>query len=732
MSPVYLAGIQWADVMDGPPIVNGSDVLALAPLTVLFGANDSGKSSTLRAVAEQLDGISRRLAPAAFSTAIVSFRHDTAALQAMATDLQARGGLSSPIGEWVGRTLTGQPPLFSDAATVTAPMLSGAPVFALDIQLDERGHPSQDGMWSVWLVASPPHLQELAQPLRAALEQLRDHERRGLEPIDLGFDPGLFGHPLQPWALGCLGQTSLPLIPRPLPIPRGVETALRALESSVERARCVFRAWSASVGLRVPDESPHNPWVDVDGMPDPFVIQLVGQLEGLSESLLPSFVSSTYRLDFDPSTPERPPGVTRLNARLSAVTPLKKHKTFAEKFPIAEVASGFQLWIELAIWELIAEVTAATASLQLAACDEITSSLSRPGAPTERLDFIRSSWRNRDLSAFSSWLCSPGERAWQLGMLADSWPDPRIAGALNDVARAVRPYLVLIDEPERHLNAAVVKDAARWLQRRAHEGRGQIVIATHSPAFLSCQGAEVHHVHVRRVSNGLIYTTFTPSDEEALTEIADQMGLDHGEIFGLTVTIVWVEGTMDRAALEALCGDELRKRGARIATFGGLGNIESILNNPIARLPNLSFLVLVDDLDERQLELVNARPWAVTAKDPQEMRRSAGLVDRAKASGRQLEVLSHGFPDIFLALSDNALTQIARGSWPGKDAVLRQAAEARVPKSKLKGFVADRYRFTVDEASCRYAAELTRRDSPPPWVADLLRAVDELSPSQTG
>jgi hypothetical protein len=728
VSPIYIAGIQWEEIVEDLPLVSGSDVLPLAPLTILFGANDSGKSSTLRVVAQQLDGISRRHQAAINSTIVVSFRDDASVLSALLADVEARDVTPSSAGRWVLQMLADHPQLFRDSATGLAEMLAQAPVFALSIESNESGLPSPEAVWSVSLVISPPHERELSQPLGNALKRLRD-PRGELHSLPLpNVDPRLFGQRLSPWHLGYIGQTSLPLVPRPLHLPQGVDVALRALEDAVERARRSFRAWSASVGLELPDESRENPWVDVDGMPDSFVVQLVGQLEFLALSLLPPFVSSTYRLDFDPSSPPKNPSVTRMNARMSAVISLQKHQTFAEKFRMDGIASGFRLWVELAVWEMVAEADRTTASLQLAACDEIAQSLNRPGSPMTRLEQARHFWTSREIIDNPIWLCSAEERAWQLSTLAAAPRDPRIAGALDDTERAVRPRLMLIDEPERHLNASVVKDAAIWLQRRAREGRCQIIIATHSPAFLSCRGDDVRHIHVRRVTNGLVYTTFTPSDDEALADVAHEMQLDHGELFSLAATIVWVEGPMDLAVLRALCGDELRSRGAHVAMFGGLGNMRSILDNPIARLPDLRFIVLVDDLDDDQLHQIRASPDAVGPGDSDEMKRSADLIQKAKALDRQIELVSHGYPDIFFALSDDALAEIARHRWPGKEAVLRQAVEAGVAKSKLKGFVTSRYGLKINEASCRYAAELMRRYALPEWVERLLTTIDEIAP----
>jgi hypothetical protein len=724
---MYIAGIEWRETPGRLPLVNGADVLPLAPLTILFGVNDSGKSSTLRFLAKQLDGISRRQEDMLESTTIVSFRNDLAALGAMLVDVGARGFAHSSAADWVQRTLADHPQLFGDSAATPAATLAQAPVFALEVEADlESGRPAGDGAWLVSVVASPAHAKELSEPLSDALERLRGRGRSWHAP-ELP-DPRFLGHPLRPWYLGELGRTSLPLVPSPVRLPQGVDVAVRALESAVERARRAFRAWSASVGLELPGENQANPWVTADGMPDRFVMGFVSQLELASESLLPPFVSSTYRLDFDASSPPEDPGVTRLNARMSAVMELRAYETFAEKFRLDEIASGYQLWVELALWDLVAEADLATASLRLAACDEIVRSLERRDAPVARLEHNRRCFPDRKRTAYPSWLCAEEERAWQLDVLAVAPRDPRIAEALAETERAVRPRLMLIDEPERHLNAAIAKDAAAWLLRRAEEGCcAQTVIATHSPAFLACRGENVRHLHVRRAANRLAYTTFAPTDHEALAEVAREMQLDHGELFGLVEAIVWVEGPMDLAVVNELCGEALQHRGARVAMFGGLGNMQAILENPVSRLPNLGFVVLVDDLDVTQLDRLRASPSAVVPEDSAELRSSADLLRRARAGGRQLEFVSHGFPDIFFALPDVALAELAKRPWPGTEAVLRQAAEAGLAKSKLKGFVADRYGVKINAASCRYAAELTRRRALPEWAGRLLRAVDAIA-----
>lgn len=723
---MHVAGIEWEDGTEIARIVYPQDVLPLSPLTVLFGANDNGKSSTLRVIARQLQGLATRDALRAGGKAILSFADDRPALDALLRNLEPDDDEGVGAGHWAVETLADQPRLIPETPEGLADMLRQAPAFAVHLPTDAYGRPLANGRWVVTLVDSPLHTAEMPSALRKTLARIRQRRwPRGSKP-PRWFNPSIVGPPGRPLHLGVLGTTSLPLVPEPLLLPAGINVALKRLEDAVDRARTAFRAWAQTTQVPLElDES--DGWIGADGTPDRFVAELTGEFVTASLYDLPDFVRTSYRLDFDSTTPPEKPWATRLNARIAAIDPLREHRTFAEKFPLDQVASGFQLWFEILIWDLIAEVEAATASLEAAACEDLARFLDLPSSPQARLSSNRERLVFNRIDKWRSWFCVPEERAWQLHVLATASRTHRTAHALDACARSVRPRLALIDEPERHLNAAVVKEAAAWLHSRTRAGRLQVVLATHSAAFLSCHGDGVRHVHVGRAAEGLVYTSFSPEDHDALARVAGEMGLDHGEVFGLSNTIVWVEGPMDRAVLEALCGPELMRCGAHIASYGGLGNMRSVLENPISRLPNLRLVVLVDDLSKAQLRRLREDPESVGVADSNEMRRTAELIRQARASDRQIEIASHGAPDIFLALPDHALRAVAKRPWPGKREALRQAALEGIAKSKLKGFVAARFGLRVDEAHCRFAAELARRRRPPSWATQLLDTLTDPS-----
>jgi len=696
------------------------------PLTILFGANDSGKSTTLRQVAERLDVLAQRSHSFGRCTAIVCFRNDRPAFDAVFESLSIEDDTElSSAARWTLETLAGNPRLFDQVAPEISSQLAQAPVFAIDsLPAPEDGQPSTEDRWQLNLVESPLHEAETPFAMSEAVGSRRARSSE-LKAVSKTLRDRI-GPPHRPLHLGVIGTTGMPLVPRTLLLPAGLDTAFAALEAAVEQAWQSFREWGARADLPLPPVDATSPWVSEDDDPnlDRFLIQLVGGLEHRAFESLPAFLSSRYRLDFDPSSPPHKHWATRLNARISPRTELRRHPSFSDKFPAEQIASGFRLWIEFIVWDLVAMVEGASASLLLASCEELERFLDRPGSPAERLDEAKRRWLGVPEAIGASWLCSPAERDWQLQMLTSAPRTPRTSAALEACAQAILPRLLLIDEPERHLNASIAKEAAAWLHQRAQRPDTQVVIATHSPAFLACRGDDVRHVHVQRVTDGLLYTSFSPADDDALQRVAGEMGLDHGDLFGLVKAIVWVEGPMDRAVLDALCGDEMRKRGMHVAMYGGLGNMRSVLDSPLARLPDLRFVVLVDDLDAEQLAFLTTSPEQVDADASHEMRETAALLRRAKATDRQLEIVSHGAPDIFLALSDAALAETAHHPWPGKAAVLREADRMGIPKSRLKGFVANRYGLQVDEARCGYAAKLMSRVGPPAWIQDLLAAAN--------
>jgi energy-coupling factor transporter ATP-binding protein EcfA2 len=717
---VYVASVQWES--EDAVMVYPSDALPLGELTILFGANDSGKSTTLKVLAELTETLSDHRATELQNSLLLSFKDDRAAFDVMLEEIDRVGVEPEDAGGWVLRelALAGQERLLGGRENL-GEELAAAPIYEIGLPGDLDGRRADNETWTVSVALSPAHDREIRPTARECLERFRGGIVNPARAIAV--DPALFGPPQRSWHLGRLGCISLPLLPRALQLPAGVDTALRQLEHAVERARRAFRRWAQSVDIYLPEEDPGNPWRDATGNPDPFVISLVGALESISLDALPGFVSARYRLDFDPSTPEREPGRTRLNARISPGWDLRRYETFSEKFPVSALASGYRLWTELVIWEAVAEADAAAASLLIAAHPTLAKQRVQPDLLRQRLDAVRQSWPRLSLSnRLYPFLCAPEERSWQLQVWSAMGGRTAAPEVFDACARTLRPRLVLLDEPERHLNVKVARQAARWLQTRVGGPLGQLVLATHSPAFLACRGVSVCHVHVRRVADGVVYSSFASEDQPALDKIAREMNLDAGELFAMRA-IVWVEGPMDQAVVETLCGEELRRQGAFVAAYGGVPNIGSVLKSPLARLSELRFVVLVDDLPARRLRSLRSHPDSIPS-DGDEARAVARLLRNASVAERQIEVHSHGQPDIFLALDDFALAKLATHGWPGKREVLRRARAEEIPKSSLKRFVAETYGFAVNESNCRAAAELMRGRRRPAWIVRLLQSVD--------
>jgi hypothetical protein len=268
------------------PLVYAEDVLPLGGMTILFGANDSGKSTTLRVVAQRLDELMRGSRARGDCTAIMSFRHDREALEVLLGELmqQERSPTEST---WTLDTLADRPRLFGVDDPTVAAQLAEAPAFALSLPSAEDVQPARADWWAVTLVRSPAHAAEIGKELLAALERRRRPYQVPLPPDAV--DLASFGPPLRPHHEEPIGETALPLVPQPLSLPAGIGVALDALDAAVDRARRAFRSWAEKAELPVrldPIEAAlvkscndSGAWVGPDGEPDLFLLQLTGDLE---------------------------------------------------------------------------------------------------------------------------------------------------------------------------------------------------------------------------------------------------------------------------------------------------------------------------------------------------------------------------------------------------------------------------------------------------------------------
>ncbi|MDA2989473.1 MAG: AAA family ATPase [Actinomycetota bacterium] len=146
----------------------------------------------------------------------------------------------------------------------------------------------------------------------------------------------------------------------------------------------------------------------------------------------------------------------------------------------------------------------------------------------------------------------------------------RFAIQLATPSTNVSVAMIAIDEPERGLHRRAEKRLAGALSRIAHWYGATLVVATHSPSFLSLPDARLHHL--RKRDDGLSELEALPVE---LYEEIDNLGVDRTDLLQMCRLFLIVEGEHDLIVLSELIGSDLSELGVIILPLRGLRNLSN-------------------------------------------------------------------------------------------------------------------------------------------------------------
>jgi hypothetical protein len=131
--------------------------------------------------------------------------------------------------------------------------------------------------------------------------------------------------------------------------------------------------------------------------------------------------------------------------------------------------------------------------------------------------------------------------------------------------------IVLIDEPELHLNAAVQAKLLSFIQRYCVEALSlQVFVCTHSPELVR-DAFDMENCGLFHLRSGDDLTPILRQDQRELFEVFERLGSSPADVL-FTRGNVYVEGEHDAAILQA--GFPVALSGFKVAGLGGRGEIE--------------------------------------------------------------------------------------------------------------------------------------------------------------
>lgn len=691
--------IELAGVAFGPPTARVA--IPVGGITVLIGTNDAGKSTLLEGLRECMDDL------------------------ALAGEMPVLDDECPWIHLRAPAALLG--PYMGFAEIQAMPKSSGQQ----DVIVELRAEPRVNLAAPAGIVRQTPELASAA----------------ALRGVDLAAYPDTFAVPLVEIDSGALGplRRRLPLVLK-LPAPAS-ELDQRLLESieflidSFTAARNVgyaghlrkagvegldddrLRYWRQWFGKRA-----RNPWLfprlDIcDGQEEthPDIAVATAMATSLIARALPDFVGTHYTIEVIPT-----PLSTWVRGGSRVWIAARRKGSRSEPFPADSIAEGFRLWTQLAVLE------ASEALMTLG--DWLEEVVSDP--PVDAPE-------SRQLDAWQEDVEPLVEPLRRLGVFPiDDQPSIGDIPALTDeLVRACSPMhdaqgpdelaregrsVAILDEPERHLHPSLQRAAAMWLESRSVASGATFVIASHSVAFMGLDPS-AHFLYVRRDHQSRpIVTPMDPTELSAADAVADDLGLDRGELLALVRKIVFVEGTTDRAFIEALYGPELRQSGIVIVPLAGAKNLGSMvpISELLLRFTSAPALVIVDDLPRETIHELQsdsmARKEAMRSKKI-ELRELAKLMQVAIEAERSIVCEAITVKDIFDFIDEGVVRDVL--ATPG-NRVFPGHEEARGlgVESKWKSDYQQRYGLNIlDERTfADGGAEMRRRGLDVPELRSLL------------
>ena len=661
------------------PRFDGLQQLNLGPVTALWGANDSGKSTTLRALSAVLDA-------------------DPDGIMA---SVELRGTIPGPIAEELAMrvidgVLRGEPVSLLDGTELYEDELSGA------ARADLEGARDNGAALSV--------LSSVFSGLDRGSDALGFP---GLLPADAGVpitcalarDQDQHSAGWQVWAsLSGSGQQQvavpLTLSPDPelsAPIPVAAPLAWEAIERRLDAVASELAAHAQAPFERA-----------LEDVPDAADIRrrLSNYVGGRADRDLPDFVGLRYQLRVDVG----PGGQVHLQARRIADE---------ATFEVRDLAEGLKPWLQLA-------VLVATARLELLArLVEQTDAELQPQRATELDAVLRLVAELTDDNSDAL--------ADALGGLIDAAVDDAdlLSASKADLLRMGRT-IVLMDEPEAHLHPAAQRQAARWIHRHAVHLCDSFVMVSHAPTFLGMEGlTDVSHVS-RSADHRVIVRPLDPRDLNAIDHEIEELGFDRGELLALYRAVLFVEGAGDQTVLETLYAEELRDTGILVQSFSGASTHRKITEAELLlRVLGPPFHVLVDNVAPgrvEELEAAGVEDLEVVTRDrerPDEEKFLAHILLAGQRQCRSVRVHGISARDILGALDANVVAELggtngAREAWPGLGVVIAIAKERGAKYDSLLGHfgVSKRPDFM---GKC--AQEMKRRGIRAPELDDVIRRV---------
>jgi predicted ATPase len=344
----------------------------------------------------------------------------------------------------------------------------------------------------------------------------------------------------------------------------------------------------------------------------PPIVSAVERVEDHVNSLLPSFISSEYRLCLEILAVELwSEGVPRIRLFLRGNNELR--------IPLALSGSGIRKWCSLAL---------------KIACHELLEA--KRIDPLQRRHYGGKFWIGLDIDP-------DAVESVQL-----FWSDANEILLEPDGSRTI----ILIDEPEAHLHPNAVRSIAKWISDTSSRCM-HVFVASHHPVILNLSGPQVQRVLVIEGNYGSKFVEWDKGASDISKELANTIGITVGDLVLQSNYFLFVEGHHDAIVLEEFFGPWFREYGIRIFPLHGLANVEHLATAEVVWALDVPCGVLADNIS------------GVVKIKSREQHLLERLQREAEIAGHHVDQWGLTEQDILRYLSEDLIASNAIRTFPG-------------------------------------------------------------------
>jgi energy-coupling factor transporter ATP-binding protein EcfA2 len=287
----------------------------------------------------------------------------------------------------------------------------------------------------------------------------------------------------------------------------------------------------------------------------------------------------------------------------------------------------------------------------------------------------------------------------------------------------------LVDEPVESLEGRVHADIVHWLKARAASQPHTLVLSTHQASVMrTARPRELVVVGVRRDAHDLAAASIGPGLMAPMRAAFEDIGIGVEQLLFLTRAILLVEGADDLAILRAAYGERLEHHGVLLHAIGGNGwrSIVSALTNPAFTMLDIPAWVMLDSTPD-DLLATSLRFVRTEATNDGDAVQVAG-----RRAGRPLRAIPFDAHDICLGVAPGVYRKAFESNqMPGNDQQVHlewrhlesgAAAKEWLTKRLLPGAVRPNFSSKIIERVAAYIVESDLgADAASPWLASAMR-----------